>query len=90
VTEALTIGADRQKSIGDYLRDAANSEATLANLRLQRIVIVLAVLTMLVGVLALIPGVLTDEQKKAFWNARQTPPAPEAPAPPPPPLAPSK
>jgi len=74
VTGDLTIGTDRQKSIGDYLRDAANSEATLANLGLQRLVIVPTILTVLIGALALIPGILTEEQKKTLWHGRNDAP----------------
>jgi hypothetical protein len=50
--------------IGDYLRDAATSEATVVNLKLQSLVIVLTIVAALIAVVALIPGSLTEEQKK--------------------------
>jgi hypothetical protein len=68
VANDVSLGTDRQRSVGDYLRDAANAEATLVNLRLQRLVIVLAVFTVLFGALALIATLLTEEQKKWVWE----------------------
>jgi hypothetical protein len=82
VTNDLTIGTERQKSIGDLLRDAANAEATLVNLRLQRFVIALAVITLLVSLVALGPGMLTDRQKEVLWHEKPSP-TPVAPEPPP-------
>ncbi len=92
VTEELTTGNDRQKSIGDYLRDAATSEATVVNYGLQRVVIWLTIAAVLIAVLGIVPGLMTDEQKKKLWHVKddtQSAPIP-APTNPSPPSAPSQ
>ena len=92
VTEDLTTGNDRQKSIGDYLRDAATSEATVVNYGLQRLVIWLTIAAVLIAVLAIVPGLMTDEQKKKLWHVKDDTRSAPVPAPtnPSPPSAPSQ
>jgi hypothetical protein len=73
VTRMIRVLKDRERSYSEFFRDMAVAESTRENIKLQSVIRLLTIAAVVVALLALVIGLLTDETRSAMLQWLMSP-----------------
>lgn len=68
VSDNIRDAQEREAFLSDYLRDAASDQSARANMKVQHMVVVLTIATILLGLLSLLTSVMPEHIKDQRWE----------------------